>query len=265
MPDECPLGSRRLPPRGRAWEGFAARRSLTFGPSAPRLARARVRPSGGRIALSGVVRSGSPGRVRSLRRLLRTLRFAALSDTSLASFDLIAFVSTTNRARAEKFYADALGLHLVHQSSFALVFDAHGTMLRVTVVEQLDPAPNTVLGWAVADISKATRALVARGVVFLRYEGMRQDAQGIWQSPSGAMIAWFTDRTETSFRSHSSESPGAMLPGGAPDASSSTPAKAQTALSLAAARTPPMRGKLGRRSVSATDTQFQAQLAVPGA
>jgi len=135
----------------------------------------------------------APGCVRSLRRLVQTLRFAALSDTTLASFDLIAFVSTTNPARAEKFYADALGLQLVNRSPLALVFDAHGTMLRVTVVEQLDPAPNTVLGWSVADISEAIRALVARGVVFLRYESMRQDAQGIWQSPSGAMIAWFTD------------------------------------------------------------------------
>ena len=135
----------------------------------------------------------APGRVRSPRGLLRTLRFAAVPDTTLAGFDLIAFVSTTNPARAEKFYADALGLLLVNQSPFALVFDAHGTMLRVTVVKRLDPAPNTVLGWAVADISEATRALAARGVVFLRYQGMRQDAQGIWQSPSGAMIAWFTD------------------------------------------------------------------------
>ena len=135
----------------------------------------------------------APGCIRSPRRLVRTLRFAALSDTTLAGFELIAFVSTTNPARADKFYADALGLQLVNQSPFALVVDAHATMLRVTVVEQLDPAPNTVLGWAVADISEATRALVARGVVFLNYEGMRQDAQGIWQSPSGAMIAWFTD------------------------------------------------------------------------
>ncbi len=112
---------------------------------------------------------------------------------TLANLDVIAFVSTTNPARAETFYADTLGLRLVDQSPFALVFDAHGTMLRVTIVAELDPAPSTVLGWAVADISEAARALAARGVVFLHYEGMRQDDQGIWQSPSGALIAWFTD------------------------------------------------------------------------
>jgi catechol 2,3-dioxygenase-like lactoylglutathione lyase family enzyme len=82
---------------------------------------------------------------------------------TLATLDVIAFVSTTNPARAEKFYADALGLQLVNKSPFALVFDAHGTMLRVTVVEELHPAPNPALGWAVADISETARACGARG------------------------------------------------------------------------------------------------------
>jgi catechol 2,3-dioxygenase-like lactoylglutathione lyase family enzyme len=115
---------------------------------------------------------------------------------TLANLDVIAFVSTTDPARAETFYADTLGLQLVNKSPFALVFDAHGTMLRVTIVEELHPAPNTVLGWAVADVSETARALAARGVVFLRYEGMRQNDQGIWQSPSGAQIAWFMDPDE---------------------------------------------------------------------
>lgn len=66
-------------------------------------------------------------------------------------------------------------------------------MLRVTIVEKLDPAPNTVLGWEVTDISETARALAARGVVFLRYAGMSQNDQGIWQSPGAALIAWFND------------------------------------------------------------------------
>ena len=32
-----------------------------------------------------------------------------------------------------------------------------------------------------------------RGVVFQRYEGMPQDDLGIWSSPSGARVVWFTD------------------------------------------------------------------------
>jgi predicted enzyme related to lactoylglutathione lyase len=35
--------------------------------------------------------------------------------------------------------------------------------------------------------------LVARGVRFIRYEGMGQDERGVWTAPDGAMIAWFLD------------------------------------------------------------------------
>jgi hypothetical protein len=30
-------------------------------------------------------------------------------------------------------------------------------------------------------------------VAFNRYEGMDQDARGVWESPSGARVAWFED------------------------------------------------------------------------
>jgi len=66
-------------------------------------------------------------------------------------------------------------------------------MLRVAIVNTLQPAGYTVLGWIVPDIAKAVRALVKRGVEFRRYEGMQQDDLGIWSSPSGARVAWFTD------------------------------------------------------------------------
>ncbi len=60
-------------------------------------------------------------------------------------------------------------------------------------VEAARAAPYTALGWAVDDIADTVRALVARGVEFQRYEGMEQDALGIWTAPSGARIAWFRD------------------------------------------------------------------------
>jgi hypothetical protein len=78
-------------------------------------------------------------------------------------------------------------------SPCAVAFDAHGTQLRVTAVEQRVAAPYTVLGWAVPDIAGTIRDLVARGVAFERYDGMDQDADGVWQAPSGARIAWFQD------------------------------------------------------------------------
>lgn len=106
---------------------------------------------------------------------------------------LIAFVATTAPARAKRFYANTLGLRLVGEDAFALVFDAGGTMLRVAVVQQLRPAGYTVLGWTVPDVRRAVRGLERRGVTFQRYAGLEQDEHGIWVAPSGASIAWFKD------------------------------------------------------------------------
>jgi catechol 2,3-dioxygenase-like lactoylglutathione lyase family enzyme len=112
-----------------------------------------------------------------------------LSDQSM-----IGFVATSDPDRAKKFYCDTLGLPLVsEQMPFALVFDAHGTMLRVTIVKEVVSAGYTVLGWQVPNIVAAANALSQAGVRFERYSGMQQDELGIWSSPSGASIAWFKD------------------------------------------------------------------------
>ena len=111
----------------------------------------------------------------------------------LKSRPIVAFVATTDPKRAKPFYAKTLGLRLVSEDGFALAFDAGGTMLRVAIVKTLQPAGYTILGWIVPDIATAVRDLVKRGVIFQRYEGMPQDDLGIWSSPSGARVAWFSD------------------------------------------------------------------------
>jgi catechol 2,3-dioxygenase-like lactoylglutathione lyase family enzyme len=111
----------------------------------------------------------------------------------LGSRDIVAFVATTSVAKAKRFYRDKLGLPLVEESPFALVFDAHGTMLRVTPVQKVEAAGYTVLGWQVPDIDDAVRRLRKARVRFERYAGMGQDRLGIWQSPGGARVAWFKD------------------------------------------------------------------------
>jgi catechol 2,3-dioxygenase-like lactoylglutathione lyase family enzyme len=112
-----------------------------------------------------------------------------LSDQSI-----ISFVATSDPDRAKKFYRDTLGLRLVSEEMpFALVFDAHGTMLRVTIVKKVISAGYTVLGWQVPNIVAAAKALSEAGVRLERYHGMQQDELGIWSSPSGARIAWFKD------------------------------------------------------------------------
>jgi catechol 2,3-dioxygenase-like lactoylglutathione lyase family enzyme len=111
----------------------------------------------------------------------------------LGDADAVAFVSTTDAARATAFYGDVLGLALVEQTPFACVFATPNAELRVTIVSELSPAPYTVLGWRVADVEAGARALRAAGVQALRYEGMEQDELGIWTSTSGARVLWFHD------------------------------------------------------------------------
>ena len=111
----------------------------------------------------------------------------------LRSAELVAFVASTDGARARRFYQEVLGLRLVEETAYALVFDAAGTTLRVTFVEQVGPAPHTVLGWSVDDIQAIVADLVAQGVDPERYPGLDQDEAGVWRSPGGARVAWFKD------------------------------------------------------------------------
>lgn len=106
---------------------------------------------------------------------------------------LIAFVPARDLERARAFYAETLGLKLVSQDAFALVLDAKGTMLRVAKVGEFQPAQFTILGFEVSDIGQEIEGLRAKGIVFERYPGLRQDEKGVWQSPSGARVAWFKD------------------------------------------------------------------------
>ena len=113
----------------------------------------------------------------------------------LRDAELIAFVPTTNPKKARAFYETKLGLKFVNEDRFAVVFDSGGVMVRIANISGVPhkPAAFTILGWSVPDITDTIRALGKRGVLFERYEGMEQDPDGVWTSPSGAKIAWFKD------------------------------------------------------------------------
>jgi catechol 2,3-dioxygenase-like lactoylglutathione lyase family enzyme len=114
----------------------------------------------------------------------------------LGTMDIIAFVPTRNREKARPFYEKTLGLRFLSDDQFALVFDAHGRMIRVVDVSSVtgfEPAPFTILGWTVGDIVKVARGLQLKGVKFEQYPGMQQDKLGVWNSPSGAKVVWFKD------------------------------------------------------------------------
>jgi len=118
-----------------------------------------------------------------------------MSESILGGSDLVAFAPTTNPAKAREFYEGVLGLRLLaDEKPFALVFDANGIMLRVTTVHELKPQQFTALGWRVEDIEGTVDRLTPAGVEFQRYKGVNDaDTRGIWNSPSGARIAWFKD------------------------------------------------------------------------
>ena len=55
----------------------------------------------------------------------------------LESSDVVAFAAAADLPRARAFYERKLGLPVVEQNDFACVFDANGTMLRVTAVPEV--------------------------------------------------------------------------------------------------------------------------------
>jgi catechol 2,3-dioxygenase-like lactoylglutathione lyase family enzyme len=111
----------------------------------------------------------------------------------LTDQQLMAFLATARADETLVFYRDVLGLRFVGDEYVALVFESNGVMLRIQKVEQHQPLPYTALGWKVTDIAGKVRELSGRGARFERFPGMTQDEQGIWESPSGAHVAWFKD------------------------------------------------------------------------
>ncbi|MGW5671103.1 VOC family protein [Micromonospora sp. NPDC003776] len=96
--------------------------------------------------------------------------------------------------RAERFYADTLGLRVSRDETMGDLLRLHigGTSVLVYPKPDHAPAGFTVLNFPVDDIDRAVDGLVARGVRFARYDGMPQDDKGIMRG-NGPSIAWFTD------------------------------------------------------------------------
>jgi len=114
---------------------------------------------------------------------------------SLAQLKPIAFIPTNDAAAARAFYEDILGLTFVSDDQFALVFSVgpHNMMLRIARAGDFTPTPSTIFGWEVADIHATVAELSGKGVAFVRFSFLEQDAQGVWAAPGGAKVAWFKD------------------------------------------------------------------------
>lgn len=111
----------------------------------------------------------------------------------LSNEKLVAFVSTTNADHARAFYRDKLGLRLISEDGFALVFDSNGAPLRVALAKEVKPIQGTVLGWDVKDLRATVLELRKAGVTCEIFGFFKQDDIGIWTAPNGDQVAWFKD------------------------------------------------------------------------
>ena len=82
---------------------------------------------------------------------------------------------------------------MAHEDDFAVVLDVKGASLRLARVEEVPAPQGTNAGWHVDDINRVAQQLAAAGVVFERFDGMDQDADGVWHPPGGGGVAWFRD------------------------------------------------------------------------
>jgi catechol 2,3-dioxygenase-like lactoylglutathione lyase family enzyme len=106
---------------------------------------------------------------------------------------MVGFAITTKPEDATAFYTGKLGFKFLRDDGFALVFDANGTMLRISKMKEFNAAQYTILGWEVTDIVQTVQELGGKGVVFERYDFMHPDATGVVTFPTGDKVAWFKD------------------------------------------------------------------------
>ena len=115
-------------------------------------------------------------------------------DTVLTKADIMGFVASAKPDEAKNFYSGILGLELLEDNGYSLVFAVNKTLtLRVQLVEQSVPQQSTVFGWKVADIEEAVAALSERGVKFEAIGLPSQAANGVTTFENGDKVAWFKD------------------------------------------------------------------------
>ena len=114
--------------------------------------------------------------------------------TDLDSAQSVAFVQVTDRERGVAFYRDTLGMMHTSTDAFGDAFTFGAGTMRLTALPDWKPGPHPVIGWEVPDIDATVAALKAKGVAMTIYEGMGQDAEGIWRADDGKVaVTWFSD------------------------------------------------------------------------
>ena len=113
--------------------------------------------------------------------------------SGLAGLETFSGFSVDDLAKAKAFYTDVLGLTLSDESDFGFgLVTASQTVFVYDKGEDHAPATYTVLNFQTADVDAVVDELTARGVEFVRYEGIGQDGKGVARD-FGPTIAWVTD------------------------------------------------------------------------
>jgi hypothetical protein len=76
----------------------------------------------------------------------------------------VAFLASARPDESRHFYANVVGPSFVEESEFAIVFDAHGTPLRIQKVREVTVAPYTSFGLELSDIDSEVDRLVSNGI-----------------------------------------------------------------------------------------------------
>jgi catechol 2,3-dioxygenase-like lactoylglutathione lyase family enzyme len=111
----------------------------------------------------------------------------------LAEETLVAFLATSDPERARAFYEGVLELPLVLDNEYLMTFQSGAARVALQKLDHVTPPQGTALNWHVRDLRPIMRALMARGVVFERYERLEQDELAIWSPEPGTGVAWFKD------------------------------------------------------------------------
>jgi catechol 2,3-dioxygenase-like lactoylglutathione lyase family enzyme len=106
---------------------------------------------------------------------------------------LVAFMATSKPDAARALFEGVRGLTFVGEHEHLVMFQSGATQLMLQKTTAVTPPHGAALGWSVGDLRGTMKALVDRGVTFERFEGMDQDASGVWSPASGTGVAWFKD------------------------------------------------------------------------
>ncbi len=117
-----------------------------------------------------------------------------MADGILNNHRIMGFVASAKHEEARDFYSTVLGLKLIHDDDFAMVFEVFDRqVLRVQKLETHTPQPFTSFGWQVSEIVGICKTLAERGVKFMHYGFPGQDDDGICTFPNADKVAWFND------------------------------------------------------------------------